>query len=1102
MECPKCGSNIKDSLTVCPICNKVIALKCPNCNSLGENPICQKCGFTILVKCAKCSKISPVKNNICSKCGFPLTTSLAYQECESDEFASINISFGALKNIKKILKSQELYSKFLFKLKNLLFAQIKNFDCKTIIYGDIFTVNLNKELSLSTSASKAIRLALKIINAYIDLNSKIMEELGINLNLTLTITQKNAENLQKMIDYKNNVKILSTPAKNKKYLKGLQIILDQYIWEEVQKDYKTDSLFSIEHNGQSIMFYEILLDSYVLPPNVENIEENTITVTPVQITQNNSQEDFSSENSFEINTKCSFYKADATNLFDTLDLINFNSGGKIISIKPEKFSNLQESSILEYFTNKNLNILRVNCSERLNYKPWGFFIELFKEYFNLPFHNNYIDLQKIGEKDIQKYKPIFNLILEKPLKALTPEDARYAYFEIWNKFLSTLKNTIIIINDFDYIDDTSMQVLEFYFDKFKNITPNFIFTNTKQESLHSKIKKLLHTECYSEILLKNTSIDSCLSTLKSDATDFIQSFYYEKIKENFKGSYLYFINALEFLKETGVLIDFGNKLLIKNNKSVILPTTLNSLLKARLKNISKNQDISLILAITAILRGRVDLNTLKKLEIENLDKNIDFILETGFVDLKNKILTFNNYGELLPIINSSIKKDAEIFLSKKILTCISKGLDDTSLAFCMETLSAFKEEYLTLWKNSQFAIKTGDYDAYLKNCIKFLSLLENVDLQIPKEDIDRNKKDVYNNILMFLYSYAPEKIYDIENILLIDAIEKEDNANIVKLSNLMLQGALISGNYTDALSLLHNILSRLQEPQLIVNGAINTKFLLLSLINVEILYNIGDFKQCCEIMENILSALQPEIMEKIKPASFSTDSFITHILESARIAAIAKLQLMDNKLDEFFNSVKTATGKDLPEKDCIIAIKDFLANKVYTTGNIEEYSAYSKIIFLILQEFNNLENDYKKFAKNVYQARLLALETHQHDIVFLCDLFIAYAYMQSNETKKAEKIFEDVLNTASKKAMFNVILVSKYLLAELRLKQDKKDDALIIINDCLKSAQDYGNQGKIFYTLFEKAYIDIVKDGTSIPCDIDSEMIKIEPYKESLKRLI
>jgi RNA polymerase subunit RPABC4/transcription elongation factor Spt4 len=166
VECPKCHNIIKDNETICPKCHKVLALECPNCHSIGDSAICQKCGYTILVKCSKCSKTNHIKNEICSKCKFPVKTSLAYQECESDSFASITVSFGALKKIRTSLKSQELYTKFLIKLKNLLLAQIKGVECKLITYGDIYVINMNKELSFPTSANKATRLALKIVNAF------------------------------------------------------------------------------------------------------------------------------------------------------------------------------------------------------------------------------------------------------------------------------------------------------------------------------------------------------------------------------------------------------------------------------------------------------------------------------------------------------------------------------------------------------------------------------------------------------------------------------------------------------------------------------------------------------------------------------------------------------------------------------------------------------------------------------------------------------------------------------------------------------------------------------------------------------------------------
>ena len=107
MECSKCHSIIDDNLSVCPKCNKVLYLECPNCHSLEESAICQKCGYTILVKCSKCSKLVPTEKEICPKCSFPTKTSLALQECELDEFAALIIKFDGLKRIKKVLKSKK-----------------------------------------------------------------------------------------------------------------------------------------------------------------------------------------------------------------------------------------------------------------------------------------------------------------------------------------------------------------------------------------------------------------------------------------------------------------------------------------------------------------------------------------------------------------------------------------------------------------------------------------------------------------------------------------------------------------------------------------------------------------------------------------------------------------------------------------------------------------------------------------------------------------------------------------------------------------------------------------------------------------------------------
>lgn len=1103
MECPKCHTVIKDNQTICPKCHKVLLLKCPNCNELGDNAVCSKCGYIILTKCSKCSKTVATSSKNCSKCGFPIQTSLGYQECESDEFAAIIVKFNGLKNIKRLLKSRDLYSKFFFKLKNLLYSQIKGFDCKLIAYEPLFVINLNKELSFATSSDKAVRLAIKIMNAFAELNLNIYDEFRTSLNLTLSIVKKQASELQQLKVYENNVKLLTVNKKIDNYLKGLQIELDQYVWDIINKNYKTDSLYSLEENGQSIVFYELLLDKYVLPPSRSTTDES-INIQPHKETKAtlNNDNDLYSFKVFDINAKCSFEKLPGNQILKSLSTLDFHKTTKIISLRAKQEYTLPTSKLVDFFENRDFKVLYVNCSEEMNYKPWGFFETLFKEYFQLPFCNDLIDLSKINESVLKQFQTLFDFICNKPANTMTPEDGRYYYMELWGKFLSLLKKHVIIIENFDLLDDTSIQTLELYFDKFKNIAPNFVFLTTDNTSVHSKIKELLRTTCYKEFTITKSQPEACLSELKSDATNFIESFYYEKICENFDGSLLYFDNAIEYLKETGVLIDFEGKLIIKNKKSVLLSKDLKGIYKSRIKYLGKNVDASLILAYTSILGGRLDLKALEKLGIKNLDENIKILIQNRFVRAEGEILYLNNPTIVSPIIEASLKKEAENFLVKNIIAQLGKGLNNTTLALLMGRLSAFKEEYLTLWKNSKFAILTGDYDAYLKNCLGFLSLVEHIKSNISQEEIEANKKEVYNNILQSLYSYSPTKIYFIEKVLLMDAINNNDDDNIVRLSNLMLQGALISANYTEALGLLHNILSRMPQPVLVTKGVVNTKFLLLSLVHIEILYNIGDFKLCVETAKELLSVLSADILDKIKPASFSLNLFVSHLLETFRLVGFAKLILMDDDIEDFFNEVSQKLNIELPEKLCIQAIKAYLSGKMYTTGDIENQSAFSKVIFLILQEFSVLKDDYKRFAQNIYQAKLLSLDIHQKEIELYCDLLIAWAYSKIGIIKKSLAIYMDVKNTAKNSAMFSISCLVNYFMAELAISQNKTIEAQELINECLDCVNNFNNQAKIFYALAKIFHIKILKLDKNSSTDIESEELKIANIKENLIRIL
>ena len=122
----------------------------------------------------------------------------------------------------------------------------------------------------------------------------------------------------------------------------------------------------------------------------------------------------------------------------------------------------------------------------MNYKSWGFLQKLFIDYYKLPIAKGLFNYNS----DSETFNSIKDLMFDKVLKASSPEDARYAYMELFNNFLKSMQNQVIIIDGIEYFDDTTMQTLDLYFDKFKRVNVNFVFITKPNMPLHKKIKSL------------------------------------------------------------------------------------------------------------------------------------------------------------------------------------------------------------------------------------------------------------------------------------------------------------------------------------------------------------------------------------------------------------------------------------------------------------------------------------------------------------------------------------------------------------------------------------------------------------------------------------
>ena len=121
------------------------------------------------------------------------------------------------------------------------------------------------------------------------------------------------------------------------------------------------------------------------------------------------------------------------------------------------------------------------------------------------------------------------------------------------------------------------------------------------------------------------------------------------------------------------------------------------------------------------------------------------------------------------------------------------------------------------------------------------------------EEIAEYKKSLYEKISNNLYEYVPDKTADIAEMTLKNLEKTSDVDKIILLCNKMINGALMAGNYNHALELTHKVLSLLPPSSL--NPAdenFNSYFFLMSVIHIQILFNIGALMDCLDIGYKVL----------------------------------------------------------------------------------------------------------------------------------------------------------------------------------------------------------------------------------------------------------
>jgi len=1078
MKCPKCSCNIDENTLVCPDCKKVLKLICPKCGTINKKNTCKKCGFVIISRCYKCGKINQTINGECSKCGFSTDTSVAISSSNIDEFACLTIEFTNLNDLNMSLGSTKLADKFKTNLDNLISNYTGSIGLAREIIENVYIIRFNKDMSFADSAQGAIKAAIELQNLITELNYKLNKLAQTSLNCNIAILKRDI--YSKASQYKSgfDIKLIYHNKKAMKLLNNLQIITDSYIYEKVCDKYDLSSLTAKFIKNEMMTFFELNLKKYIKIPRVKKEEEELEQIVKLNFLNDNIHEDLDDgqDDIYDIEAinfeelKSNFVKIKSIDLIPEIVLKFQESSKNIVVLKGDKKLAPKTGALLSQIESSLLfkKVFRVTCSEDMKYRPYGFFCAILAEMYNYVQSPKYFTRNNFSSfKETDESEFIKDLINLNPREFPHPEDTRYSIFDLLLNVFSEMSDTLIYVENFEKIDETSLEVLQLIFEEFNNFNIGFLMVGNKEVSLHKLAPSLLTQSYYTEITIKPTPFKDIVKKDLKSYKDILDSYYFEKISQNTKGSHLYFNFALNYLLECGILTKDKGVFAISSGENIFIPTTLDDLIIKRLKVLSKEKNAYKLFGMLLLIGSRVDFSTLNLLQIPNYLEEVKKLVDKEYVCVNNDSVYIQNYGLYRDnflgsaplILKQTIAKELLEFVYSSEVTCPAE-------AFLYNILEKGKQEFI-VWENlSRLNASMGDFTAYLNCSIKFLKLLNEHVNENSQKTIDEYKMEVYENISNLLYKYTPDKIQNIAQIILENLEKTSDDEKVISFCNKMLQGCLISGDYSHALELTHKLMSKF--PNASINPAdsnFDETFFLISLVKIEILFSIGELKECVTQGDDILEVMSLENIEHLKPKHLQAKPFLVLVFDAMSFVALARVFLLRNDLNGFINKLNVHLG-EVPEVFGLFTILEKIIRGIRVDKPVIDDvpdDKFSKLSLSLIEAFIDI-SDYKEFAGKIYHAKISAKLNKLLQLELVFDLLIGYSYFKLGQDEKAASIYYNVLNKSTKSGLKTVTHIGWYLISMLKFEQGDLDVALGIANNAvIQLEKDESSSDFLFY---------------------------------------
>ncbi len=1100
MECPKCGLEIDDKALVCPNCKKVLKLVCPVCKTINTNNTCKKCGYVIITKCSKCGKINQTFSQKCKKCGFSTEKSVILNEANTDEFVMLTMTFPNLDELKTLLGSAKLYNKFKVNLDKIISEYTNSVGLRRQFLKNTYVIRCLKDYTFTSSARTATETAIELLNRITTMNAKLSKRKDVTVRCSITLmTKKTSENPNK-IESGYNVTMLRDSAKSKeeKVMNTFQVITDAKVFDVLSKEYDLSPLNSVMIDGEMKMFYEMDIKNLVhaeFEPDEEEEQPEIPNFVQNMLIEQDKLDGIALNNLDKPNDPDAIYDVETINFEEinaefirTQNIDIFNHLENIWQTKKKCITSLKTAELYKPYSLKLVNaieetgqynnIIALTCYEEMKFEPFAFFRSLISAIFE------YTVSQKLfSQNDFTMFANIDPEGLIRDLVTLTnrkPEDCvkvRFKYFDLFLTLLQAIPNTMIIIEDFDKIDSSSFEIMRYIFKAFEQLDVSYLLTYDKDYSLHSHCHFLLEKPYYTEIYLKPTPFEKMIEEHKNYYRNIMDSFYFHRIAKYACGSILYIDIAIQYLIECGVFEAKEDCIDLVNPETIIIPSSLDKLVARRLNLLQDDEMAIKFLTEVVLLGTRIDVATIESLEIEGIEDVLNKLQDMGFVYFYNNCLYFPNYNLLRRNLLVTISPIYLQELAKDLLDKVFvENMPSQTKTFLYDLLK-MPEKALEEWQDlAEINLSVGDFSSYLNCSHKVIEYLDTLVNDENAEQIEQQKLEIYGNISDNMFEYQPEKTGEIALATLQELERTTNTEKIIVLCNKMIQGYLITGDYMHALELMHKVLTLLPTSSLSPSlPNFNSYFYMMSVIHIQILFNIGAYNECMEIGYKVLNELSDAAMPTLKPEQYSMEEFSGIMTDTIAYVALSNILSLNGNVQEFLQ-IAGADYTQIPASYSVfIALESLIHGGEVDVNNIQPApnDKFSPVLIHLINAFSNCKNNPEAFAEEIYMAKLFARDRDLFGLEYFCDLMVGYAYLQLKNYTKADDIIYKVIKAANHSGMTALLYVAWYLMCELKLALGKYDVAYGIVNNSMIQLQKSDSACEYLMLLFKYAMFKV-----------------------------